>query len=41
MVGMAVETTVDSIDARNRLSMMPAVTIMIRFRDIISFRKQV
>src|SRR5215208_6813243 len=38
MVGMAVATTVDSIDARNRLSMMPAVTRIIRLRDIRSFQ---
>ena len=34
MVGMAVATTVDSIEAKNRLSMIPAVTNSIRFRDI-------
>src|SRR5688500_16315235 len=34
MVGMAVATTVDSIEARNRLSMIPAVTRIIRLRDI-------
>ncbi len=34
MVGMAVATTVDSMEARNRLSMMPMVTRMIRLRDI-------
>jgi cell division inhibitor SulA len=38
MVGMAVATTVDSIEARNRLSMMPMVTRMIRLCDIRSFQ---
>jgi hypothetical protein len=32
MVGMAVDTTVDSIDARNRLSMIPSVIRIIRGR---------
>ena len=35
MVGMAVATTVDSIDARIRLSMMPAVTTRMRLRDML------
>jgi hypothetical protein len=39
MVGVAVATTVDSIEARNRLSMIPIVTKMIRLRDMISFLK--
>src|SRR5215216_2973147 len=34
MVGMAVATTVDSMEAKNRLSMIPTVTKTIRFRDI-------
>ena len=38
MVGMAVATTVDSIEARNRLNMIPKVTRMIRLRDIKSFQ---
>src|SRR5687767_4112826 len=38
MVGIAVATTVDSIEARNRLSMIPAVTSMTRLRDIKSFQ---
>jgi hypothetical protein len=37
MVGMAVATTVASIDAKNRLSMIPAVTKIIRLRDMKSF----
>jgi hypothetical protein len=41
MVGMAVATTVDSIEAKNRLSMIPAVTNMIRFRDIKRLSKQI
>jgi hypothetical protein len=39
-VGMAVATTVDSIDAKNRLNMMPAVTRKMRLRDIQSFQGQ-
>src|SRR5215210_3642484 len=35
---MAVATTVDSIEAKNRLSMIPAVTRIIRLRDIESFQ---
>jgi len=38
MVDMAVPTTVDSIEARNRLNMIPMVTRMIRLRDIESFQ---
>jgi hypothetical protein len=38
MVGMAVATTVDSIEARNKLNMIPMVTRMIRLRDIESFQ---
>ena len=38
MVGMAVPTTVDSIEARNRLNMIPMVTRMLRLRDIESFQ---
>jgi hypothetical protein len=34
MVGMAVATTVDSIDDKKRLSIMPAVTTKIRLRDM-------
>jgi hypothetical protein len=39
MVGMAVATTVDSIEARKRLSMMPIVTRTIRLRDMIYLSK--
>jgi hypothetical protein len=38
MVGMAVATTVDSIEAKNRLSMIPAVTRIIRLFDMESFQ---
>jgi hypothetical protein len=33
MVGMAVATTVPSIDARKRLSIMPRVMLITRLRD--------
>src|SRR5258706_13625694 len=39
IVGMAVATTVDSIEARNKLSIMPIVTRMIRLRDMIYLYK--
>jgi hypothetical protein len=35
---MAVATTVDSIEAKNMLSMIPAVTRIMRLRVIISFQ---
>ena len=35
MVGMAVPTTVPSMEARNRPIMIPKVTRMVRWRDIV------
>jgi hypothetical protein len=38
MVGMAVATTVDSIEARNKLNITPMVMRMILFLDIAAFQ---